>query len=772
LIRNQEYIIDDIKTLVKSKGFIYTLCLILIEDFHFNVEKLHEVDYQSRLNKNEISFLIGLLIQKPISLEKPSSPLELIELKKSTHSLMYELHTSTMLPMFDKMEKVLRSKSEEEIPEKLDFFGGENTFVEPIFYAGDGIYDFQYLEFLEKKYQYDEEWLKNNANFRFKDVIQITNQIKQIHQEKFKKVNLLGIRENRKKIIKKIKKKNRSKKNKPIDAEEYIAMLELYQFFDLFETDSHINKGLQKEDVTNEGWNSFYSGLIDIFSVKLSDFDEKINFLSFIQNFSIPKNSKNRNKQFKSIGDFNQFKARPLIPLSADTFFVPITFSVFEAVYESPYYWMLLDKTYNDKLAFNRGKAGEEITYELLKSVFGKNRTFNSVRIELKKGQDGTDIDVLCILGSKALCVQVKSKKLTQLSRKGDFEQLKRDFKGAVQDAYNQGLICRSQIIENSATFYNHEGLKIELSEDIEEVYLMVVTTENYPSLTHQSFAFLEKNDEDPSPLVLTIFDLELVLYYLDNPYDFLYYVRQRTTLTDCFNAQEEMHYLGYHLTHKLWKESKYAFIQLDNSFGQLIDRNYYPYKLGIETSAKSDKIKTRWKNKDFETLCSQIENLNFPKSTDVIFHLLDYSQESRENLIKFIHKTKSNAFKDGEEHNFSMLSGPKRSTFGLTYLVSKSNDPHELIERIGQLSHWRKYKSKADFWIGLGCVNLSERMVDVLVYSNKKWEFNKTLDQEVKIAFQGKNKGIPYKFGKKVQRNDPCPCGSAKKYKKCCGRN
>jgi preprotein translocase subunit SecA len=26
-------------------------------------------------------------------------------------------------------------------------------------------------------------------------------------------------------------------------------------------------------------------------------------------------------------------------------------------------------------------------------------------------------------------------------------------------------------------------------------------------------------------------------------------------------------------------------------------------------------------------------------------------------------------------------------------------------------------------------------------------------------------------KAGKKVSRNDPCPCGSGKKYKKCCGK-
>ena len=28
-----------------------------------------------------------------------------------------------------------------------------------------------------------------------------------------------------------------------------------------------------------------------------------------------------------------------------------------------------------------------------------------------------------------------------------------------------------------------------------------------------------------------------------------------------------------------------------------------------------------------------------------------------------------------------------------------------------------------------------------------------------------------PVKVGQKVGRNDPCPCGSGKKYKQCCGK-
>ncbi|RME69279.1 MAG: hypothetical protein D6778_00735, partial [Nitrospirae bacterium] len=35
-----------------------------------------------------------------------------------------------------------------------------------------------------------------------------------------------------------------------------------------------------------------------------------------------------------------------------------------------------------------------------------------------------------------------------------------------------------------------------------------------------------------------------------------------------------------------------------------------------------------------------------------------------------------------------------------------------------------------------------------------------------------GGEERTPVRKGKKVGRNDPCPCGSGKKYKKCCGAN
>jgi len=770
--RDSKEIINDLKKLVKSVGYIYTLCLIVMDDFHFEAENMHKVNYRARLNKNEVSFLCGLLIQESISLTKPESPFILTELKKRTYSLMEELHTSINKPIIDKMKHIIENKDSRVYHDKKDFFGGENSFIEPIFYSGDGIYDFQYLEYLDKKYKYDELWLRDNKAFKFNETIKIVSQIKLLHQEKIGKVNFFWLKENKEKIIKDLKKnKSVPKEGRNKKIEEYLSMMEFFQFFELFNTENHLKKSLLPEQITESGWNSFYDGILDLLSVSPNDFDSSLNIKGFLKNFSISLESNDINKQFKNIGDFNLFASKPIIELKSKKFFIPISYSLYEAVYESPYYWMLEDKEYQGKLSFNRGKVGEEITYEMLAKVFGESRVFQSVRIESKKGQDESDIDVLCVLGSKALCVQVKSKKLTQLSRKGSFEQLQKDFKGAVQDAYGQGIVCRESILKNTATFYNSEGDKIILSEDIEEVYILGITTENYPTLTHQTSVLLEKDANSPHPLFLTIFDLELVLFYLDNPYNFLYYVRQRIDLMDYFKADEEIHFLGYHLINKLFKNNKADFEYIDTSLGQLIDRNFYPYKLGIELSSKNDRIKNRWMNKDFETLCRQLETLNSPKTTDVIFHLLDWSEEARDNLMRLINETKAKTRNDRSMHSFTVMAGPNLSSFGLSFVSWSDNNSPELMELLLNYSRVRKYKSKADFWIGLGCTMDSDNFVTEFVFNDEKWKYDADLEEKVKDGFGSKSKAKFVRFGSKVGRNDPCPCSSGKKYKHCCGR-
>ena len=68
----------------------------------------------------------------------------------------------------------------------------------------------------------------------------------------------------------------------------------------------------------------------------------------------------------------------------------------------------------------------------------------------------------------------------------------------------------------------------------------------------------------------------------------------------------------------------------------------------------------------------------------------------------------------------------------------------------------------------------LYKNMVDARadwLYELPQW--NDIYDEETrKRLFLEQRKSGTIRKEKKISRNDPCPCGSGKKYKKCCGRN
>ena len=67
----------------------------------------------------------------------------------------------------------------------------------------------------------------------------------------------------------------------------------------------------------------------------------------------------------------------------------------------------------------------------------------------------------------------------------------------------------------------------------------------------------------------------------------------------------------------------------------------------------------------------------------------------------------------------------------------------------------------------------LYKNMVDAKadwLYELPQWDEIFDADTKRKLYLEQKKSGTVV-VGKKVGRNDPCPCGSGKKYKNCCGR-
>ncbi len=767
--RTSQEILADIKTLVHTPGYIYSLCLILYEDFHVEINKIHKVDHWAKLSVKECSLIIGFLAQKEIDYSFPHTLEETFGRKEKTYALMEELHVALNAPQFTKLREMIERQESGEVfkddrQERIDFFAKDGSMIEPMFYAGDGVYDFQYMEYLDAKYKYDKEWLLQNKGFDIASVREIVSTIKAIAKKRSEKVLPVDIREIfptiAAKARKKLKKTYSKEKIDELEREQLIYA-SFYRYKSLFP-----NPNFTSND-SIEDWKVFYQNLLELFIIRPSNLieinDEAV--AHFFENFSF---SPACNEDYKGPGHYNVLNSRPLINLGGQRFMLPIGYLLPEAVYESPFYWMWEDKSYRSNLAKNRGDVGEEIAYELLSQVFGKNNTYRSVLVETKKGQRETDIDVLCILGNKVLCVQVKSKKLTLNAKRGDFEQLSKDFKGAVQDAYDQGLVSRKALFKRKAKFINLDGKEIVLPDRINEVYIMGLTTENYPTLAHQTHILLSKNSEDPYPLFVSAFDLELLVHYLKDPYDFLYYVRQRIRLMDYFRADEELVYLGYHLDKKLWPQDGFDFGSIETDFGKIIDRNYYPYKTGIshKLPKKDDPILNRWKDPQFDLFIKAVKAANHPNTTDIIFYLLDWSGESRKDIVAHMFKLNEASRRDG---TMKSLATSFASDFGLSYIVTNNRDSAELEYRTITYAQLRKYLCKSDTWLGLGTYSASPHLIDTLIYLDKPWQFDPELEKDYQDELR-KMKNAPKTLIKgKIGRNAPCPCKSGKKFKNCC---
>lgn len=743
-------IVKEIKKLVQSKGYIYALSILLFEDFNVDVRELHTRNHHDILNFNEASLLLGFLIQNKIDLSIPESVDVLLELKQRTRDLLEELHGAIANPIKRVTQDFLTGKIKQEEAELKgkEIFGSGDAIIEPIFYSGTGVYDFQYLEFLERKYKYDKKWLVENRNFDFLETKKIFFEIKEILQIKSQKIPLLSD-ENFIKMI-----EDRGDKDRPDNWMEHIQRLKFScQYFNLISP--------QRIDEP-EYWNSFYEAVLDLVTFSKSDFKDEPNIEAFLNNFSVTPQEK-ENSQFQNIGNYNKINSHPIVKVGQDRYFLPIPFLLAQAIYSSPFYWMFDDKNYRSTAGTNRGNVGEEITYDFLLSVFGDSRIFRGVKICSKKGENKTDIDVMCVLGSKVLCVQVKSQLLTLKSRQGDDDQLKKDFNLAVQDGYKQCIISRQEILEKKARFIDVNNKEIILSEEIDEVYLMCVSMENYPALFHQSKTLLKKQEDDPYPIILTSFDLDILSKYLSDPYDFLYYVRQRISLMDCIIAEEEMAALGYHLITKLHQPPQDQYIWIAPDFAKLIDRNYYPIKVGIDAPDDGDRIKSKWKNAKFDELCNCIKQSSKAKVTDIIFYLLDWSGEVRDNLVNLIELSKRKTMIDGKMHDFSLIGNGKLSG-GVTYISLNSNDIDELNSKLLTLCKIKKHTTKSRVWLGIGSLQGSNSFVDAVVYSNQEWQHNQDLEDASNL-FRGSIRKMT-----KIGRNDKCRCGSNLKYKKCCG--
>ena len=549
-MRTVAEVTDDLELLSHEPGFIHTFCVMVSHALWMTTDEVAEIDWHQRPNHQELSLLLGLLVKRPINLGEVPSFEAVGEQAHRATELLNELHLSCALP--DAIRIGLEPGSfDHSGPDRAQAYQewmlGGHGMVEPIFYGDPGAYIFQYLEMAAKRYVPDQDWIEDNVGIDLATIIEIANAF---HQLTLERLRSIGPELSPDQAVSELLS---AMSFHPDDLPE-IGQQALERFFDKF---------------------SFVPGTV--------------------------------NQQFNAMGSYNVVHSHPAVALGDGRYCVLLLPNLAQSVYESPFYWMLGDNQYKNTALKNRGDSTEIITRDLIAPVFGTARVHRGVKVK-KGNSDVTDLDTLAFSGNKALIAQCKSKKLTLTAREGDGEAIQKDFMQAVQDAYNQGLKGRDALLADDCQLEDKHGNPIKLPREIDEVYILCVTGDHYPAVISQARVFLQKQEDDPHPIMMSIFNLDVVTYYLNDRFDLLYYLRQRTIHEPHFITASEMSLLGFHLKHKLFPDEEAAGTLVTDGYAQLVDANFVVARGGWPDTGSTDQLFHDWKNETYDELIRDIK--------------------------------------------------------------------------------------------------------------------------------------------------------------------
>ena len=707
VMTTEQEIFDALSELCSSPGYIQAFSLICLKDnvirFHDSVSAsdVQNMYSRDRLVRTEQTLITGLMIKTRVIDGTMPNEQQLQEYIDATLTTLEKLHEVIAHPLFDSIQHLHRAD--------YDPMASGGVLREVMFYGGETVYPSQYIDLLVRKYGRDNAWLEKHKGFSIEDAANV--------------VRAIQLNPN----------------------EESNRRHELSQLPEHQQTP------------------------LSLFSVRLSDVVTKSQLSetkvrNVLTAFSVGPFGP-CNQSFNSINDFNMVSATPLIPIPENGEFFLFSFGALaDAIYTSPYYWMMRDDEYRNTAANNRGRFAEEFVYERFSKVFGQTRVYKNVTISSRRHTLG-EVDVLVVYCNRILVVQVKSKQLTLEARSGNDNQIRDDFKKSIQNSYDQAASCGGYLEDyESYDIRDGDRQNVDLGGGILAIYPICVVSDHYPALNSQVQKFLEFDTTEVlrPPLVVDVFILDTATEMLEYPVELLSYLKLRSDNARRMTAHDELAILSFHLKHNLVLNQEFGLIYFEDSVSMELDVAMLVRRQGLPGNDFVDGFISRLRGTTLGRILRSIENHREPDSVDLAFVLLQISEKRVMDLSDLIDKISEIAKKDRRNHDVSMYF--EELDIGLTVHCNLDNITDAtrfLIEHCKR----RQYSKRARTWFGL-CIS-TDGSVRFGIKLQDNWEYNAQMEKKVKeLDDRGRESG---RRTADVGRNDPCPCGSGKKYKHCC---
>lgn len=710
--RTEREVFCELAAMCTSQGYSHAIAYFCFRDNivrytgEMTAEDMTHMSSIKSLSRTEISTLIGLMVKSPIDFTMPS-PKVMQEYIDRTDHLLAELHEVMSFNAFrvQDWKKIVDGGGSP--------FQQGQAYREPIFYGGESAYLFQYLDLAGRKYAADDDWMERCKGFTISTAQSIVRASVKVQSEKLR------------------------------------ARLDV------------MHQGPPSE------WTILPAYIFTAAEVAQQSGIDVRDVERILDSFTLPAGETNQG--FAALDDFNVVNAFPLLRVNQSEYFLFQSYSLAEALYEAPFYWMSVDKSYWATAMSNRGRFAEAFSTERLQRVFGASRVYTNVEIYESKGRKLSEVDVLVIFANRAIVLQAKSKRLTLEARKGNDQVIKDDFKKSVQDSYDQGRLCALALSDTGCRFVGPSGTEITFEREFKEVYILCVVSDHYPALSFQTRQFLKHEETSviKPPFVIDVFTLDAVTEMLESPLRFLSYLHRRTLYADRLLASQELTILSYHLTQNLWLDDEHSMFVLDENHSADLDVAMTARRDGIPGKTTPEGILTRYEGTTLLRLIEDIEAKVDPGTIDLGFMLLMLSGDTIKDANCAIDQAVAKARRDGQTHDVTIGLGESGFT------VHCNDKPMSVaILLLRRHCENRKYTQRAGSWFGV-CLDPRDGRMRYGVSLDYPWTQYATMDEmtkclpkpapDIKTAMQRLAEKP------KVGRNDPCSCGSGKKYKKCC---
>lgn len=418
-------------------------------------------------------------------------------------------------------------------------------------------------------------------------------------------------------------------------------------------------------------------------------------------------------------------------------------------------------------------KKVENIFKQLLPGC--KTYMSNYYPIVEDKKKNYAENDLIVIYDNILFVVEVKAGSFVFTSPINDFLAHIESYQNLIERANIQCARTATYLRSSSIALLldKHHSTKAKIDMDkIEDIYMISVTMDNINSFATKAekLSFLNLKCDAIS---IAIDDLMVYREYFDYPTQFLHFLSQRRLAIQNNNLilNDELDHLGMYIAHNY-----YNFQTDDVSKGER--KIFYGYRQELDkyfTSLYHTNLKVPkpvQKIPDlFLKIIDYLEKNRIQGRTQLVKYLLDFSTYERENfcnqisdLIKIQKQFKEmramDAIGQGDELRYTCIVYQK----GISQIENQNILNHVYTKIIWHEEDERKliifhYDEKDAF------ESVEFRVCKFTdIEDEKRAQFEFWGEKEARLKLERYQKE-----NKKIRRNELCPCGSRKEYKKCC---